>query len=255
MKSALVASALLAAASAGPVTKRFTIQSEDASSVGASDAAILTYALVLEHLEDAFYRGGLQNFTAAQFAAAGFDAAFYANLVQIAADEANHVAFLTAGLTAAGATPPAECVYSVSSFSIVSPIVNRMSVTKRRVLFGEALQCATCVERSLTTCTPPVPLHGPIIICCSGVGSRRRWGFRVPRGCSRYRIQRLLDGSWFNLDHRSQALIVSACFAWRTCIPIVLRHPPRLQPSQLARIPIFHQLPCHQPKARRHCVP
>lgn len=117
MKSALIASALLAAASAGPISKRFTIQSEDASTVGASDAAILTYALVLEHLEDAFYRGGLQNFTAAQFAAAGFDAAFYANLEQVAQDEANHVAFLTAGLTAVGATPPAECVYSVSPLS------------------------------------------------------------------------------------------------------------------------------------------
>jgi hypothetical protein len=50
MKSALIASALVAYAVAGPVTKRFTIQSEDASTVGASDASILTYALVLEVL-------------------------------------------------------------------------------------------------------------------------------------------------------------------------------------------------------------
>lgn len=50
MKSGLIASALVAYAVAGPVTKRFTIQSEDASTVGASDASILTYALVLEVL-------------------------------------------------------------------------------------------------------------------------------------------------------------------------------------------------------------
>jgi Ferritin-like domain len=112
MKTVFFTGAFAAIAIAGPGFKRFNIQSEDASTVGASDAAILTYALVLEHLENAFYRGGLQNFTQAQFANAGFDAAFYANLEQVAQDEANHVAFLTAGLTAAGATPPAACVYN-----------------------------------------------------------------------------------------------------------------------------------------------
>lgn len=134
MKTAIITSALMASAIAGPVMKRFTTQSEDASTVGASDASILTYALILEHLENAFYRGGLQNFTQAQFAAAGFDAAFYANLEQVAQDEANHVAFLTAGLTAAGANPPAECVYSFpytnpASFVALASILEGVGVS------------------------------------------------------------------------------------------------------------------------------
>ena len=92
-------------------TKRYSIKSEDDSTVGASDVNILTYALVLEHLESAFYAGGLANFTAGQFANEGYDATFYTNLQRVASDEANHVAFLTQGLTAVGANPPAACVY------------------------------------------------------------------------------------------------------------------------------------------------
>ena len=93
-------------------SKRFSIQGEDDATTGKSDVTILQYALTLEHLEATFYRQGLANFTAAQFATAGFDATFYANLQRVAADEANHVAFLTTGLTSAGAVAPAECVYN-----------------------------------------------------------------------------------------------------------------------------------------------
>ncbi|MCJ1410679.1 hypothetical protein MMC19_004765 [Ptychographa xylographoides] len=99
--AALVATAAMA--SAAPVAKR------QASAI--TDAVILNYALTLEHLEDKFYREGLANYTEADFAAAGFDSTFYANLKEISADEMTHVAFLTAGLTAAGAVPVAECVY------------------------------------------------------------------------------------------------------------------------------------------------
>ena len=76
-----------------------------------TDADILNYALTLEHLEDKFYREGLANFTADQFASAGFPAPFYDNLKEISSDEQTHVAFLTAALTAAGATPVKECTY------------------------------------------------------------------------------------------------------------------------------------------------
>src|SRR6266496_2463703 len=61
--------------------KRQSTKAEDATTIGTSDVSILTYALILEHLEDNFYRGGLANFTQAQFAAAGFSEAFYTNLV------------------------------------------------------------------------------------------------------------------------------------------------------------------------------
>ena len=82
-----------------------------------TDADILNYALTLEHLEDTFYREGLANFTADQFAAAGFDATFYANLKEVSADETTHVSFLTAALTAAGATPVAACTYDFGALT------------------------------------------------------------------------------------------------------------------------------------------
>jgi hypothetical protein len=87
-------------------------RAEDGTSIAKSgETAILTYALILEHLEDSFYRGGLANFTKAQFAMAGFDEVFYNNLVQVSKDETTHVSFLTAVLTAAGVKPVAECIY------------------------------------------------------------------------------------------------------------------------------------------------
>ena len=91
--------------------KRQDTKAEDGTSISKSDVSILTYALVLEHLEDNFYRGGLANFTQAQFAAAGFDEVFYNNLVEVSKDESTHVSFLMAALTAAGTTPVQECVY------------------------------------------------------------------------------------------------------------------------------------------------
>lgn len=54
--------------------------------------------MTLEHLEDKFYREGLANFTEAQFADAGYDAAFYANLKEVSSDESTHVKFLTTAL-------------------------------------------------------------------------------------------------------------------------------------------------------------
>ena len=83
-----------------------------------TDADILNYALTLEHLEDTFYRQGLANFTADDFASAGFDATFYANLKEVSVDETTHVSFLTAALTKAGATPVAECTYD---FGMLTP--------------------------------------------------------------------------------------------------------------------------------------
>jgi len=74
--------------------------------------------LTLEHLEDTFYRQGLMNYTQADFVAAGFADPFYENLKTVSSDETTHVNFLTAGLTAAGATPVAECTYS---FGVTDP--------------------------------------------------------------------------------------------------------------------------------------
>lgn len=99
-----------------------------------TDADILNYALTLEHLENTFYRIGLQNFTQEQFASAGFDETFYKNLRTIAFDEQVHVDFLTAGLIEAGAVPVKECTYafpvdSVESFVLVSSVLEGVGVS------------------------------------------------------------------------------------------------------------------------------
>ena len=121
------AAAVLGLASASPLAKR-------QNPGGNIDAVILNYALTLEHLENTFYRQGLQNFTAAQFAAAGFPASFYNNLRVIAGDEASHVSFLTQGLQQAGAKPVAECTYKFpytdpKSFVTLSSILEGVGVS------------------------------------------------------------------------------------------------------------------------------
>lgn len=73
--------------------------------------AVLNYALTLEHLEAVFYRDGLAMFDAAAYEAIGLQAGVRDRIAQIAAHEAEHVAYLTAGISAAGGTPVAEAVY------------------------------------------------------------------------------------------------------------------------------------------------
>ncbi|KAA6414114.1 MAG: hypothetical protein FRX48_02476 [Lasallia pustulata] len=102
-------SAIAAAALAGFATAAPTVQKRKAA---ITDADILNYALTLEHLEDKFYREGLANYTHKDFLAAGFADPFYQNLMEVSVDETTHVSFLTTALTAAGATPVAECNYS-----------------------------------------------------------------------------------------------------------------------------------------------
>jgi len=85
-----------------------------------SPVDILNYALTLEHLEATFYRIGLTNYTADQFAAAGFDQTTYNNILEVARDEANHVDFLTSAITTAGGVPVQECTYAFPATDVPS---------------------------------------------------------------------------------------------------------------------------------------
>ena len=109
---------------ASPVVRRANLTPVD----------ILNYALTLEHLEDTFYRTAVANFTVDDFTAAGFDTTVYENIVEVAADEANHVQFLTSTIQAIGATPAQECTYSfpvtdVPSFLAVAAILEGVGVS------------------------------------------------------------------------------------------------------------------------------
>ncbi|KAF2754472.1 Ferritin/ribonucleotide reductase [Pseudovirgaria hyperparasitica] len=123
MKTAFAIIAAAALTAASPV-KRAAI----------TDADILNYALTLEHLEDTFYREGLQKYTEADFAAAGFDSTFYTNLKEVSYDEATHVSFLTSALSAAGASPVAACTYnfgydSVETFVATAGVLEGVGVS------------------------------------------------------------------------------------------------------------------------------
>ena len=72
---------------------------------------VLNYALTLEHLEHAFYRDGLAQFTVDDFVDAGFDAVVYEYFGLIRDHEAEHVAVLEQVVGDLGGEPVAEATY------------------------------------------------------------------------------------------------------------------------------------------------
>ncbi|CEP63359.1 ferritin-like domain-containing protein LALA0_S08e00606g [Lachancea lanzarotensis] len=82
------------------------------------DVDILQFALTLEHLENAFFKQALSNYTQDDFTNANFTEDFYTQLKYITHDEETHVSFLETALTAAGVTPVEACSYS---FPVTTP--------------------------------------------------------------------------------------------------------------------------------------
>jgi hypothetical protein len=72
---------------------------------------VLNYALTLEHLEYAFYRDGLEQFSAEDFAAAGFAGNVYDWFGIIRDHEQEHVEVITKVITDLGGEPVAEAEY------------------------------------------------------------------------------------------------------------------------------------------------
>jgi hypothetical protein len=72
---------------------------------------VLNYALTLEHLEHAFYRDGLEGFTAEDFTAAGYSANVYEYFGVIRDHEREHVDTITKVITDLGGEPVAEAKY------------------------------------------------------------------------------------------------------------------------------------------------
>ena len=76
-----------------------------------TDLDILQYALTLEHLENVFYKQGIEQFSESDFVAAGFSTEYFTNLLYVSTDEQDHVELLTSAIAATGATPVAACTY------------------------------------------------------------------------------------------------------------------------------------------------
>ena len=72
---------------------------------------VLNYALTLEHLEHAFYRVGLEAFTAEDFSAAGYATNVYEYFGLIRDHEMEHVNVITQVITDLGGEPVAEADY------------------------------------------------------------------------------------------------------------------------------------------------
>jgi hypothetical protein len=83
-----------------------------AQSVDAVNIQVLNYALTLEHLEAAYYRDALNQFTVNDAIAYGLTEQDYAYLQAIRDHEAEHVTTLTSVITSLGATPVQECTYA-----------------------------------------------------------------------------------------------------------------------------------------------
>lgn len=128
--AAPLALAGLAAAAPAPAAKGLNKRN---NSPRFDDATILNYALTLEHLERAFYRDSLNTYGADAFSGAGKEDYVRYRFTEIANHEKQHVDFLTAGLTAAGATPVKECEYafgitSVDTFIATAQLLENIGV-------------------------------------------------------------------------------------------------------------------------------
>ncbi|KAL8708287.1 MAG: hypothetical protein Q9225_007625, partial [Loekoesia sp. 1 TL-2023] len=77
----------------------------------ATDESVLQLALYLEHLELSLYTGGFENFTDAEYTAAGFPPGFRENVGVIAQHEATHASTIATILSDAGYTPVPPCSY------------------------------------------------------------------------------------------------------------------------------------------------
>lgn len=106
----------MAIGAAGPGSVSGT-RSVNAQATATTDdlISVLNYALALEHLENAFYRDGLANFTVEAFTDLGLQPSVLDYLTQIGTDEAAHVETLTSVITSLGGTPVAEGQYDIST--------------------------------------------------------------------------------------------------------------------------------------------
>jgi rubrerythrin len=108
---------------------------------------VLNYALTLEHLEYAFYRDGLTEFSIDDFAAAGYATNVYEWFARIRDDEKAHVDTIVAVIGELGGEPVAEAEYDfgyddLAGFIDVAQVLENTGVSAyqgaAKFLIGEA---------------------------------------------------------------------------------------------------------------------
>ncbi|KAG5636089.1 hypothetical protein H0H81_009137 [Sphagnurus paluster] len=95
-----------------------------------ADITILNFALTLEHLEDAFYKLGLQRYSQRDFDNEGLPAGTREQFVQISQHESAHVAFVE-GLLSDKATKPCTYkfpIHDAKSFSALAQVFENVGV-------------------------------------------------------------------------------------------------------------------------------
>lgn len=113
---------------------RASKESRRAFNATIGDGFVLNFALTIQYLQGAFYKGGLASFSQADFVTAGFEDPFYHNLQRIYLDEQSHASLLQNVLVAAGiqATIPLQYDFpyaDVSSFVALASVIGGVSVS------------------------------------------------------------------------------------------------------------------------------
>ncbi|KAL9083103.1 MAG: hypothetical protein Q9159_005977 [Coniocarpon cinnabarinum] len=105
-------STLALAAVAAPLAIAAPTSKRQQMALSNDDVMVLQLAHYLENLEYALYTGGCNDFTDADYQAAGFPAGFQENVCVIASHEATHRDTLAQILTEGGQTPLPACTYT-----------------------------------------------------------------------------------------------------------------------------------------------
>lgn len=115
-------------------------------------AAILNFALTLEHLESSFYSTALATFPPPSYNSSTnspFTPTLYTNLQLLAKQEASHVTFLTTALLSLGLQPVAKCQYTFPPATFTDPqAFLRLAATLEGVGVGAYLGAAGYINNT-----------------------------------------------------------------------------------------------------------
>lgn len=102
------------------VSLPFIVSALPSKRAAPSGVDVLTFALTLEHLENAYYSQGLAKYSQDDFTSAGYDTWVRGRFEQIAQHEKTHVETLSNAIAAAGGKVPQPCEYKFPDDSVTA---------------------------------------------------------------------------------------------------------------------------------------